>query len=241
MKNLRLLLSGVLTLTILGCRDCGTMTSGAKPDIVPNPTALSFNACPSRDENGGVVNGVFPDKKKLAISNRGKVATQLRYVLSGAGSASFFLGSPDGGEIPGDIGSLDDVELPITFAPTTKGDVRADLTIDDFTSDTENAVVTLIGTGVNLPSQPFLETAPQKRDLSGFVSCTADTPLSDCTLDFPDTLMDQSAWRGATGVHRTWCRHCHWRGVQLRASDGGRGDQDLGRQLQERAPDHDRL
>jgi hypothetical protein len=132
---------------------------------------------------------VFPDLKKLKINNQGKVAGDLAMSLSGAGAANFMLGAG----LPTSIDRQSEVEIPISFSPTAKGDVRADLLIDDKTDDTPNPVVTLIGTGVNLPSQPSIETAPQKKDATGFLTCTADTPLSDCTLEFPDTLLDQSA------------------------------------------------
>ncbi len=186
MKNLTFPLAAII---IFGCNCKPSGPQGTVPDFVPRPTALSFSACPTKDENNMNVQGVFPDLKKLVISNQGKVSGELGLSLSGAGAAAFTLGS----SLPTSIDLLSEVEIPISFSPTGKGDVRADLTIDDKTDGTENRVVTLIGTGVNLPSQPFLETAPQKKDLSGFVTCTAETPLSDCTLDFPDTLMDQSA------------------------------------------------
>ena len=159
------------------------------PDFVPTPTALSFSACPTRDENNMVVRDVFPDLKKLKITNQGKVGSDLGLTLTGAGASFFTLGTG----LPTSIDRLAEVEIPISFSPNAQGDVRADLTIDDKTDGTDNPVVTLIGTGINLPAQPKIETAPQKKDLSGFVTCTADTPLSDCTLEFPDTLMDQSA------------------------------------------------
>ncbi len=187
MKKLTLPLAAVLT--ILGCNCRDMQPAGTVPDFVPNPTALSFSACPTRDENNRVVSDVFPDTKKLTISNQGRVDGELALSLSGAGASSFTLGSG----LPTSIVRLGDVEIPISFSPTAKGDVRADLTIDDKTDSTENRVVTLIGSGINLPAQPSIETAPQKKDLSGFLTCTADSPLSDCTLDFPDTLMDQSA------------------------------------------------
>ena len=185
MKNLTLPLAAII---VLGCNCKPTGVGGAVPDFVPTPAALSFSACPTKDENNMAVQGVFPDLKKLMINNQGKVGSDLALSLSGAGASAFTIGTA-----PTSIEKLSQVEIPISFSPTAKGDVRADLTIDDKTDGTENRVVTLIGTGVNLPSQPFIETAPQKKDLSGFVTCTAETPLSDCTLEFPDTLMDQSA------------------------------------------------
>ena len=174
---------------IFGCNCKPSGPQGTVPDFVGTPTALSFSACPTRDENNMPVAGVFPDLKKLTINNQGKVSGDLGLSLSGAGAAAFTLGA----NLPASIDRLSSVEIPISFSPTARGDVRADLTIDDKTDGTPNPVITLIGTGVNLPSQPTLETGPQKRDLSGFFTCTSDTPLSDCTLDFPDTLMNQSA------------------------------------------------
>jgi hypothetical protein len=181
----------LLALSIAGCR-CGTGTNTARPDIVATPTAISFSACPTKNETGGPVRDVFPDIKKLKLTNQGKVSTPLTFALSGMGASSFRLGADDAG-VPMDIGSLGELEFPIAFSPSAKGDVRADLTIDDQTEDTDNPVVTLIGTGINLPSDPLVETAPQKQDKSGFLLCTADTPISECELNFPDTLMDQTS------------------------------------------------
>lgn len=189
MKNLLFVITAAIAIT--GCTRCGPGTQANKPDIVATPTAISFSACPTKDESGNVVRDVFPDRKVLKLNNQGKVSTGLAFTISGAGASAFSLGSEDGG-VPTDIGSLGETELGIAFSPSAKGDVRADLTIDDKTDDTDNPIVTLIGTGVNLPSQPLIETAPEKKDKSGFLLCTADTPISECTLDFPDTLMDQS-------------------------------------------------
>lgn len=187
MKKLTLSLAALLV--VLGCDSCKNGgPTGTVPDLVPTPTALSFSACPTRDENNMPVADVFPEVKKLSINNQGRVDSELGLSISGAGAAAFSLT----GTTPTSIARLGTEEISVSFSPTVKGDVRADLTIDDKTEGTENRVVTLIGTGVNLPSQPTIETAPQKKDLSGFMTCTADTPLSDCTLDFPDTLMDQS-------------------------------------------------
>lgn len=186
LKKLTLPLAFIVT---LGC-DCRQIGGqGTAPDFVPSPTGLSFSACPRLDEQNRPVEGVFPETKKLTITNRGKVDGELGLSISGAGADVFKLGE----NLPTSIGRQGEVEIPISFSPTVKGDVRADLTIDDKTEGTENQVVTLVGSGINLPAQPQLETAPQKKDLSAFVTCTADSPLSDCTLDFPDVLMDQSA------------------------------------------------
>lgn len=187
MKNLSLLLAGALAASTLGCR-CGPGTNTTLPDLVATPTAVSFEACPTKDEDGNAVPDVFPDTQKVLISNRNRVSAGLSLSIRGAGASAFAIGAG----VPMDIGSLGEVEVPISFSPTTRGDVRAELVVDDQTDDTENPVVTLIGTGTNLPSQASIETAPQKMDKSGFMTCTADSPLSDCIVEFPDTLMDQS-------------------------------------------------
>ncbi len=186
MKTSNLLLLGALLASPLGCR-CGPVTNTTLPDLVATPTAVSFEACPTRDEANQPVPDVFPDTRKVLLSNRNRVATGITLSLTGPGAANFSLGNM----VPTDIGSLGELELPITFAPTTRGDVRAELVVDDQTDETENPVVTLIGTGTNLPSQATIETAPQKLDRSGFLTCTPESPLSDCIVEFPDTLMDQ--------------------------------------------------
>lgn len=190
MKNLTFLLTGAL-IVAAGCRDCGGTSMGNKPDIVPTPVGLSFEACPSKDEAGMTVMGVFADRKKVKLNNRGKAGAQLGFVLGGLGADAFKVGAEDGG-VPDAIGPLGETEFEIAFAPTKKGDVSASLTVDDKDADTENPVITLSGSGSARPSQPLIETGPEKKDKSGFLLCTADTPISECTLDFPETLMDQS-------------------------------------------------
>ncbi|HEY0879956.1 MAG TPA: choice-of-anchor D domain-containing protein, partial [Archangium sp.] len=186
-KIIPTLLTAALVFSCESCRMGGPQ--GTTPDFVPTPTAISFSACPTRDESGAAVQDVFPDLKKLSILNQGTVSGELALSISGAGASSFTLGSG----LPTDIARQSTVEIPISFSPTARGDVRAELLIDDKIDETMNPVVTLIGTGYNLPAQPSIETGPQKGDKSGFFTCTAETPLSECELAFPDTLMDQSA------------------------------------------------
>lgn len=186
MKNLTLLLVGVLAASTIGCR-CDPGTNTTLPDLVATPTAVSFEACPTKDESNNPVADVFPDTKKVLINNRNRVSAGVTYSITGAGAAAFTLGAG----LPTDIGSLGEIEVPISFAPTARGDVRAELVVDDQTDETENPVVTLIGTGTNLPSQATIETGPEKLDKTGFMTCTPDSPLSDCIVEFPDTLMDQ--------------------------------------------------
>ena len=56
MKNLTFSLATIL---VIGCKP--QVTRDNAPDFVPTPTAVSFNACPSRDENNMPVAGVFPE------------------------------------------------------------------------------------------------------------------------------------------------------------------------------------
>lgn len=184
MKNFKLLV-GALAMVVLGCDCRPSGPSGTKPDIVANPTAISFSACPNRDETGGAVADVFPDIKKLKLTNQGRVSADLSFSFSGAGKDLFSID----GDAPAGIDSLGELDLPLKFAPTARGDVRADFIVDDNTDDTPDTVVTLIGSGINLPSQPNIETGPQKTDGSGFLTCTPESPLLDCILEFPDTLM----------------------------------------------------
>lgn len=179
MSSLALALSGC------NCKEGGPAV--LKPVYTPKPLSLSFSACPTQDENGAKVSDVFPDTQKLSISNESRARGGLALSLSGPGAANFDLGT----QLPTAINGLEKVDIPISFSPTGQGDVRAELTIDDQTDGTDNAVVSLLGSGIALPARPFLETSPQQADLS-FVECTADTPIFQCELNFPDTLMDQS-------------------------------------------------
>lgn len=184
----RLLLCGLAAASTLGCR-CGPPTTTASaPDYLPSPQALSFEACPTKDETGGAVADVFPDTKKLVIENRAKANGGLKLSITGADAAAFKVVEP----APTGVAELSQVEVSVQFSPDKKGDLRADLVIDDEYEDTANQIVTLVGTGKNLPAQPTIATAPQKTDKSGFLNCEESSPLSDCTLQFPDTLFDQT-------------------------------------------------
>jgi hypothetical protein len=175
----------LFTLSVSGCR-CGVQTNSLKPDYVANPTALSFNACPTKDENGNPVADVFADVQKVTITNQGKVGGALNLSFSGT-DATLFSVQGDAGT---SLAALDSIDVPIAFSPDKKGDLKANLNIDDGAGG--KSVVTLIGSGVNLPSQATIETAPQSTDGTTFATCQTGSPLSDCTLSFPDTLFNQS-------------------------------------------------
>lgn len=185
MKNFKLLVGALAMTSVLGC-DCKPPgPSGTVPDVIANPTAISFSACPNKDESGGAVADVFPDIKKLKLTNQGRVGADLTFSFTGAGKDLFSID----GTAPMSIDRLADLEIPLKFSPNARGDVRADFVVNDNTEGTADTIVTLIGSGINLPSQPTIETGPQKTDATGFFTCTSESPLSDCILQFPDTLI----------------------------------------------------
>ena len=184
----RLLLCGLAAATTLGCK-CGTTTSSSSPDYLPSPAAVSFEACPTKDESNNPVADVYPDTQKIVIENLGKGAGGLKLSLTGTDASAFTLVEP----LPTAIDALSRVEVSVAFSPSKKGDLRADLVIDDEYEGTNNQVVTLVGTGKNLPAQPTIATSPQKTDKSGYHQCEEASPLApDCTLQFPDTLYDKT-------------------------------------------------
>ena len=79
--NIRLLVVAALCLSVVGCK-CGPSTGTNVPDYVANPVALNFEACPTKDETGKDAKGVFPDEKKVIITNQSKGTGGLKpYVL----------------------------------------------------------------------------------------------------------------------------------------------------------------
>lgn len=192
MKTFKLLICGVAAASIVGCR-CGGGTNQVLPDYLATPAALSFEACPTKDETGKPVPDVFPDAKKVTIENRSKTGAGLKLSITGADADAFKVLAGDAG-VPTSIGSLSSVEIPISFSPTKKGDLRAELVIDDEYDGTDDQKVTLVGTGKNLPAQASIETAPAKpTGQTGFFTCQEGSPLADCSLEFPDTLFEQSS------------------------------------------------
>lgn len=185
--RLRLIAAGLLLASTFGCR-CGQTTNTFGPDYLPSPMALSFEACPTKDETGAAVPDVFPDTQTVTIENRAKANGGLKLSITGTNADAFKLVEP----VPTGIDSLSSVDVQIQFSPTSKGDQTAQLVIDDEYDGTENQTVTLVGTGKNLPSQASIGSSPQKTDKSGFLACEESSPLSDCTLQFPDTQYDQS-------------------------------------------------
>lgn len=184
-----------------GCK-CGPppiVTS--RPDLRANDSngapiaAIDFTACPSKDETGQAVRDVFPDAEPVVLSNlTGKAGAKAKFTFSGADADAFQLriGSGDGGAFAVvttpfelDIGVGEDRAFEVAFAPKKKGAQSATLTIDDQDAETKtDPVITLIGTGLDLPSQPTLETGVQMED-GGFTVCEQGSIFTDCELGFP--------------------------------------------------------
>lgn len=177
-----------VALVVLNLACKGNGTSSILPDYLATPTAAAFNACPTKDENNQTVPDVFPDVQKITVENRSKTGGALKLSIAGTDAKYFTIGT----SVPTSVGALGSVEIPVSFSPDKKGDLKAELTIDDGADGTTNPKVTLIGTGVNLPAQATLQTGPQKKDASGFYLCEEGATLEQCTLEFPDTLYGQS-------------------------------------------------
>ena len=82
-----------LTLAVLvvgGCK-CpgGNGPTTAQPDFIASPTVLSFESCPTEDENGAPVADVFPAVQTFTIENIGRVSGPLFVTLQGKDAALF--------------------------------------------------------------------------------------------------------------------------------------------------------
>ncbi|MHB8879042.1 MAG: hypothetical protein ACYC8T_35520, partial [Myxococcaceae bacterium] len=122
------LFAALCLMTVAGCRCDPEPPAKNKPDFDPIPKALSFEACPNRDEGGAEVKDVFPDEQKVALTNLGKAAGDVLVTFTGADATAFFVG--DAGT-PASLGPGSTTDLPIVFSPTKKGDATATLVIDD--------------------------------------------------------------------------------------------------------------
>jgi hypothetical protein len=183
LKNFSSLLFVALVANVTaGCR-CGTATTSLKPDYL-TPGSVSFEACPSRDEAGNPVADVFGTRGVVSIQNQGKAAGQLLATITGSDGAAFAI-APGA---PTTVGPLALVDVPLT--PARKGALTAQLEVDD--GEGGHSTVQLKGLGKDLPARPRLETAPQTGPAT-FSTCQDGSPLFDCTLQFPDTLFNQSS------------------------------------------------
>jgi len=184
-----------------GCKCGGPSITTPRPDLRTNDangatvSAIDFTACPSKDEMGGTVRDVFPDSEPVVLSNQtGKAPAKAKFTFSGNDADAFQLrvSQGDGGAFTVvatpyelDIGTGEELTFEVAFAPKKKGAQSATLTIDDQDPETKtDPVVTLIGTGLDLPSQPTLETGVQMED-GGFTVCEQGSIFTDCELGFP--------------------------------------------------------
>jgi len=188
----------VFVLFVSGCR-CGGGPVITVPDLRADPQAADFTACPTLDENKMPVKDVFPGTSTIKISNLGKADAKAKFTFSGPDAVAFSLrvGDADAGGFRAiaspaelDVFQLSDIEVQVAFAPTKKGAHTATLTIDDGIAETTtDPVISLIGSGLDLPSQPTIETGVEQED-GGFTVCGEGAIFTDCELGFPLVQFD---------------------------------------------------
>lgn len=183
-----------LALAAGGCRCDRVSAVAAHPEFLTPTSALAFEACADHDESGRPVEGATPHTQRLTLENRSNVGAPLRVSITGPDADAFRLVEPP----PERLGPNDEVSVLVAFSPHTRGELRAELRVDDGLAETDEAAVTLVGTGLALPSQPTLEVAPQRSGLepdggARYGRCTAESSTAECALDFPDTAAGQTA------------------------------------------------
>ncbi|MBX5484030.1 MAG: choice-of-anchor D domain-containing protein [Myxococcaceae bacterium] len=178
----------------LGACDCGRMKgpTATHPDLVANPVALSFEACPTVDEEGNPVADVFPDQQKFTLDNLGNATATLSFQISGPGADQFQIAEETKIE---SLEASGTAEIAVNFSPKASGDVSAQLTIDDGDPDTEPVVVALVGSGRNLPAQPSIRISYEVPGADEMADCIAnfDGKIDNCLVSWPDTFIDQTS------------------------------------------------
>ncbi len=204
MTRTSLLALGAL-LSVSGCNCKPPVVTTNKPDLraldqtSATLAALDFTACPTLDENNRPVSDVFPDPKPAKLSNAsGKAPAKAKFTFSGADSDAFKLRFPSDGGMPTtvttpyelDIDLGAEVDFEVAFSPKKKGTHSATLTIDDQVAETTtDPVISLVGTGLDLPAQATIETGVEQED-GGFTVCTEGAIFTDCELAFPQVQFD---------------------------------------------------
>lgn len=178
---------------VSGCRcDTGPVNK-AEAELAATPQALSFNACPTKDENGQTVNEVYPDEQIFTLSNLGKVAgTVASMEVTGDDPDIKTIFSIPADKKPASVEGSGSVDVPVHFSPTKKGDVRGTLTIDDGLPDTDPVTVSLIGTGINLPSQPTVALGFEEAPGAGTFQACDPSVVSNCLPTWPSTFFNES-------------------------------------------------
>jgi hypothetical protein len=196
--------------TALGCRCGGPDTRDSIPDLRAEDmngavlTVIDATACPTIDEEMRPVRDVFPDVKLVRITNNGRALAKAKLSFTGRDAASFELRAPggDGGAFVRvttpyevDIDRQSTLDVQVAFSPRVRGAATAELVIDDQVAETTtDPVVSLVGTGLDLPSQPKLETGVEYED-GGFSECTDQSILTDCELSYPLVQFDTATTR----------------------------------------------
>lgn len=209
MTRLSLLVVTAL-LSVGGCKCPNPMTMISRPDLRTVDSAgatlaaLDFTACPTRDENNMAVRDVFPDVEPVKLTNGGKAPAKAKFIFGGANADAFKLrvAGGDGGAFTVvqtpfelDIGVQEEIAFEVAFSPTKKGAHSATLTVDDQVAETTmDPVISLIGSGLDLPSQPTLETGVEQED-GGFSVCEQGAIFTDCELSYPKIQFETAVTR----------------------------------------------
>ncbi len=184
-----------LALLVVAACDCknGPGPTTATPDFVASPTVLSFESCPTEDENGAPVADVFPSVLTFTIKNIGRVSGPLSVVIQGNDAALFTVLE---NTLVAEVAGGETVELKVQFTPKTAGDATAEMIIDDGVDDTAPVKVTLLGSGSTLPAQPSIKISYEDKDAPGtWVECleSFNGSIDNCMVLWPDTYMEQNA------------------------------------------------
>lgn len=186
--NQKLALATFAVLSVAGCR-CGPGGSGGLlPDFSAQPLALELQACPTKDDTGATVPDVYPDEKKLTVTNNAKVSGPLSLTFRGADAAAFSIAPTF---TTTQVAALESLEVPVRFSPARKGDHRAELVIDDGEETTDPVVATLVGIGSNLAALPKIAASVQNKDAMTTFDACQDGLL--CQQTYPDTLYKEAA------------------------------------------------
>ena len=189
-------IAGALALvgSVSGCRCDGGTVNKTEAELQATPTSLSFEACPSTDENGNPVTDVFPDVKRFTLANLGKVAGTIATMeITGTDPDVAKVFTIPEASRPASVEGAGSVEIPVHFAPRKRGDIRGLLTLDDGLPDTEPVTVTLIGSGANLPGQPTVKVAFEKAAGGGEYQDCDPYVLANCSPEFPATFYGESS------------------------------------------------
>jgi hypothetical protein len=169
-----------------GPADGGDGDGGRERTYAASPTTLVFHSCPTRSPQGSAVADLTPDVQLVVVTNTSSSDAGLVATFSGDDAGAFSFWMPP----PGGIAARGQTSLQLAFAPPTLGSFASTLALN---APGEAPVsVSLIGDARTLPLVPTLETLPQIAGTPSFRTCTASSPLADCTLSFPDTLLNQS-------------------------------------------------